>query len=192
MAANFVSFTLIEDERFGKESMEQFFKKFYDIISQAVYYSLFYAYPKSRKSLDENFMRKLIQTFSEIFTGTQIHSASLNHWDDVGASAFVQKSGAGVKGKDPSLADYDINKKTKSRRQVKFMRYSPLVERYLLNHNYETINNVIGWKMKLTQRSEIQKDVDKKFKKFKQILNNAVQTKSQLLDNYGRFCKQID
>jgi len=33
MAANFVSFTLIEDERFGKESMEQFFKKFYDIIS---------------------------------------------------------------------------------------------------------------------------------------------------------------
>ena len=50
--------------------MEQFFKKFYDIISQAVYYSLFYAYPKSRKSLDENFMRKLIQTFSEIFTGT--------------------------------------------------------------------------------------------------------------------------
>jgi hypothetical protein len=54
------------------------------------------------------------------------------------------------------------------------MRYSPLVERYLINHNYETINNVIGWKMKLTQRSEIQKDVDKKFKKFKQILNNAV------------------
>lgn len=58
------------------------------------------------------------------------------------------------------------------------MRYSPLVERYLINHNYETINNVIGWKMKLTQRSEIQKDVDKKFKKFKQILNNAVQTKN--------------
>ena len=60
-----------------------------------------------------------------------------------------------MKGKDPSLADYDINKKTKSRRQVKFMRYSPLVERYLINHNYETINNVIGWKMKLTQRSEV-------------------------------------
>jgi len=28
--------------------------------------------------------------------------------------------------------------------------------------------------------------VDKKFKKFKQILNNAVQTKNQLLDNYSQ------
>lgn len=29
------------------------------------------------------------------------------------------------------------------------MRYSPLVNRYLMNHNYETINNVREWKMKL-------------------------------------------
>ena len=33
MAANYVSFTLIEDDRFYKESLESFFKKFYDIIS---------------------------------------------------------------------------------------------------------------------------------------------------------------
>lgn len=34
------------------------------------------------------------------------------------------------------------------------MRYSPLVERYLMTHNYETMNNVKGWKMLLTQRHE--------------------------------------
>lgn len=55
MAANFVSFTLIEDPRYSEDSKKTFFKKFYDMIAQAVYYSLYYAYPKSRKRLDENF-----------------------------------------------------------------------------------------------------------------------------------------
>lgn len=80
IAANFVSFTLIEDERFTEDAKKRFFKSFYDIIAQAVYYSLFYAYPKSRKRLDETFMRKLLTTFSELFTGTCIHSASFTHW----------------------------------------------------------------------------------------------------------------
>ena len=84
-------------------------------------------------------MRELTNTFSELFTGTQIHSASLGHWD----AAFVQKAIiGGKKNKDASLADYDISKNTNSRREKLFMRYSPLIERYLISHNYETINNV--------------------------------------------------
>lgn len=81
IAANYVSFTLIEDPKYDQKGKEMFFKKFYDIIAQAVYYSLYYAYPKSRKSLDHSFMRQLTNTFSELFTGTQIHSASHDHWD---------------------------------------------------------------------------------------------------------------
>lgn len=160
MAANYVSFTLIEDRRYSEDAKKQFFKKFYDIISQAVYYSLFYAYPKSRKRLDETFMRKLLNNFSELFTGTVIHSATFTHWEDVGASSFITKKASSKNGKDPSLADSDINKNTKSRRERVYMRYSPLVERYLITHNYETINNVKKWQMMLNQRHEIQKDVD--------------------------------
>jgi hypothetical protein len=142
--------------KFTEDAKKQFFKKFYDIISQAVYYSLFYAYPKSRKRLDETFMRKLLNTFSELFTGTVIHSATFTHWEDVGASSFISKSKQnGKNGKDPSLADGDINKNTKCRRENLYMRYSPLVERYLITHNYETINNVKKWQMLLTQRHEI-------------------------------------
>jgi len=33
IAANFVSFTLIEDRKFTEDGKKQFFKKFYDIIS---------------------------------------------------------------------------------------------------------------------------------------------------------------
>ena len=89
--------------------------------------------------------------------------------------------------KDASLADYEISKNTKSRRERLLMRYSPLVERYLLNHNYETINNVRKWNMLLTQRSEVQKDVDKKFRKFKQIASNAMETNKQLSREYRNY-----
>jgi hypothetical protein len=49
------------------------------------------------------------------------------------------------------------------------MKYSPLVERYLMTHKYETMNNVREWKMLLTQRTEIQKEIDAKFDKYKKI-----------------------
>jgi hypothetical protein len=117
-------------------------------------------------------MRELLNLFSELFTGTQIHSATSDHWEDVAGGAFQAKAGAGGKGgKEGSLADFDMNKSTKSTRERLYMRYSPLVERYLITHNYETINNVKKWKMLLTQRNEIQKDVDRKFKKFREISN---------------------
>jgi hypothetical protein len=78
---------------------------------------LYYAYPKSRKRLDEVFMRELISVFSELFTGTTIHSADFKHWEDVGAASFINKNKAGGKGeKDTSLADNDMMKNTKGRR----------------------------------------------------------------------------
>lgn len=125
-------------------------------------------------------MRKLLNNFSELFTGTVIHSATFTHWEDVGASSFITKKASSKNGKDPSLADSDINKNTKSRRERVYMRYSPLVERYLITHNYETINNVKKWQMMLNQRHEIQKDVDKKFKKYWQIAKASIKLKDQL------------
>ena len=99
--------------------------------------------------LDESFMRQLTNTFSELFTGTQIHSASLAHWEwDYCASQ--PKGTSGQSKKEVSLADYELSKNTKSRRDRLLMRYSPLVERYLIMHNYETINNVRKWNMLLT------------------------------------------
>ena len=67
-----------------------------------------------------------------------------------GGAFDAKKGGGGKGGKDASLADFDINKPTKSTREHLYMRYSPLVERYLITHNYETINNVKKWKMLLT------------------------------------------
>lgn len=98
MAANFVSFMLVEDARYEdreyQKAKDQFFRHFYDIISQAVFYTLYLAYPKSRQTLDEAFKRKLTDTFSQLYTGTIIHSATHDHWDDLGGAKTYQKPAA--------------------------------------------------------------------------------------------------
>ena len=134
-------------------------------------------------------MRELTNIFSEKFTGTTIHSASLSHWDQ----AFVQSSSNGTKkGKEASLADYELGKKTKSRQERLEMRYSPLVDRYLKNHNYETINNVRMWKMLLIQRNEIQDEVDKKFKKFKKIADQTMQKHKERTREHKLFIRKMN
>ena len=96
------------------------------------------------------FKKRLTDTFSELYTGTVIHSAKHDHWDNIGGHVAYQKPSEGkAKAKDASLADPEIAKVTKARHEQVQMRYSPLVNRYLMNHNYETINNVREWKMKL-------------------------------------------
>jgi len=49
------------------------------------------------------------------------------------------------------------------------MKYSPMVERYLMTHKYETMNNVRGWKMLLTQDTEYSKEVEKRMKAYLEI-----------------------
>jgi len=68
------------------------------------------------------------------------------------------------------------------------MRYSPLVERYLLTHKYETMNNVRGWKMLMTQRTEAQREADRKLKIYKQIARQ-IERKSKKMDaDYKSAC----
>jgi len=80
MAANYVSFTIVEDIKIDMKSKERFFKTFYDTIAQSVFYSLFYAFPKSRSSLTDEMKRKLLNIFSHLFTGMKIKSAKYEHW----------------------------------------------------------------------------------------------------------------
>lgn len=80
---------------------------------------------------------------------------------------------------------------TKSKRERVHMKYSPLVERYLLTHKYETMNNVKAWQMLLTQRTDIQKEIDEKFEKYKRIAQQALETKKKLSKEYTKNCNEI-
>ena len=83
MAANYVSYTLLEDPRIQKEVKEKYFEKFYNHLSQAVYHCLKAAFPKNRNTIETaTTKRNLLNTFSELFTGMQIHSSKFTQWMD--------------------------------------------------------------------------------------------------------------
>ena len=179
IAANYVSFTIVENVKLDPIIKSKFFENFYDIIAQSVFYSLFYAFPKSRSLLNNEMKRKLLNIFSRLFTGMKIKSAKYEHWSlDLGTGNILQ-GGASKKAnanqrEQISLADVEADKKKgkpikKSNRERIIMKYSPLVERYLFSHKYETMNNVREWKMLLTQRTDVQKEIDQKFEKYKKI-----------------------
>lgn len=83
-----------------------------------------------------------------------------------------------------TLADIRRKNTVKSNRQRINMRYSPLVERYLLTHKYETMNNVRGWKMLMTQRTEAQKEADRKFRVYRQIAKQIEQKCQRMKADY--------
>lgn len=43
---------------------QSFFKRYFDIIAQAVFYSYFYAFPKSRSEFNDELKKDLINEFS--------------------------------------------------------------------------------------------------------------------------------
>lgn len=91
IAANYVSFTIVENVRLDPQIKAKFFENFYDIIAQSVFYSLFYAFPKSRSLLNNEMKRKLLNIFSYMFTGMKIKSAKFEHWSlDLGTGNILQ------------------------------------------------------------------------------------------------------
>jgi len=90
LAANFVSFFI----RFRTSKQSFIFTYFYDLISQAVFFSLFFAYPKSRTKFDINLIFKLLKEFARLFNGPRIRSptlALLSHWTlDLGTGNIIE------------------------------------------------------------------------------------------------------
>ena len=72
------------------------------------------------------------------------------------------------------------------------MKYSPLVERYLKAHKYETMNNVREWKMLLTERTQMQKMVDEKFAKYQIIAEQVDAEREGLSKDYDVFIAEIN
>lgn len=80
-----------------------FFQIYFDIISQGVFYSFFYAFPKSREVFNDSFKRFIFDTFTQLFTGINISPKSkfikgsdyefISHWClDLGAGDVLKSS----------------------------------------------------------------------------------------------------
>lgn len=201
MAANYVSYTLVEDDSISKTTKTKFFNAFYNHLSQAVYHCLKTAFPKNRNRIEKaETKRDLLNTFSELFTGMVIQSAKFSKWTEAnkvggggiaGTGAAANKQNGKNAAQEVSLADIRRKGPLKAFRGRITMRYSPLVERYLLTHKYETMNNVRGWKMLMTQHSEAQRDADRKLRIYKQIARN-IERKCKKMDDDFEDQKKAD
>jgi hypothetical protein len=85
MSRNYINlFLSITD----KADNSLFFKTYFDVLSQGVFYSFFYAYPLSRSKFNDDLKKKLMDEFSYQFTGVQISNTQyyLDSWNlDLGA-----------------------------------------------------------------------------------------------------------
>jgi hypothetical protein len=92
MAANYVSYTLVEVPEVPLDGKRKYFAKFYNHLSQAVYHALKLAFPKDRKDIETPATkRKLLNIFSLLFTGITVHSAKFNKWQDSDATTAAQQ-----------------------------------------------------------------------------------------------------
>lgn len=122
---------------------EIFFENFYDCMAQAVFYNMFFAYPKSRSRLNsEEFKRKIYELVSLKITGISVSNQGYKKWIlDLGAGNVLT-----TQSQKPSDALYSVLlppiRKKQTKRKMQQLRYSPLVKRYLSSKRYEAINSI--------------------------------------------------
>jgi hypothetical protein len=72
-----------------------FFRQYFDLLSQSVFYAFFYAFPKSRSRFDDSLKIKLLKLFSKTFTGIEICNSNnyIEKWSlDLGTGNILHKS----------------------------------------------------------------------------------------------------
>jgi len=175
-----------------KTANEEFFKKYFDILAQGVFYSFFYAFPKSRSEFGDQFKRELIEEFSYLFTGVHISNAPkyFERWNlDLGAGNILRK----VEKKknvifeqsepeQPLLPLIPVRSQVKSHKQRVAMdiRFSPILERYINKYQYKTKNYVIKFRMKFTHMDKHQEQTEENFRNYLKIADEIKRTALRL------------
>lgn len=105
---------------------------------------MYFAYPKSQSKIDNDEIKRLmLDEISYIFTGTTVKSAKFDHWKiEQPGTVMSYKKKAHQEEEELSLAEIKKKGNLRAKREPVKMKYSPLVERYLKGHKYETMNNV--------------------------------------------------
>lgn len=169
ISANFVAlFNSVTHSR-----KDYFFRFYADAVAQAVLYSMFLAYPKSRVYFTEKFRKILIIRVAYWTTGICPEFVDTSHWKlNLGGGDVLQSTtsqarpsqggkpgqplvaapaGAGGGGGD---AQRQRSLAHRAPRPLKTLRYSPLVRRYLQSRKYSSVNLVRATRMSMTTAEE--------------------------------------
>eukprot|EP00397_Hematodinium_sp_SG-2012_P057675 GEMP01072324.1.p1 GENE.GEMP01072324.1~~GEMP01072324.1.p1 ORF type:complete len:342 (+),score=50.26 GEMP01072324.1:56-1081(+) len=183
ISVNYVGlFTLLE------ASKKDFFFKFYaDAIAQAVLYSMFLAYPKSRVHFTHKFRQELIVRIAYWTTGIKPEFISTAHWKlDLGGGDVLQSTAETGK-----PAEIPQGLKTRAPRPVKFLCYSPLVEHFLMSKKFESQNFVRPVKIALTSAEARAHLMDQKHQLLLARAHTCRQNSSNLMQEYEEASNEL-
>lgn len=154
-----------------------YFRWYADAVAQAVLYSMFLAYPKSRVKFTEKFRKELITRISYWTTGICPEFVDSRHWKlDLGGGDVLQPTtsaaawaghehGRGsaqpVLGHD-ALVGQRASLAHRAPRPVKRLGHSPLVQHYLRMRKYSSVNLVRATRMLMTSAEERSRLMDVK------------------------------
>jgi len=213
ISANFVGlFSTV-----GHQRKDFFFKSYADAVAQAVLYSMFVAYPKSRVNFTDAFRKELVSRISYWTTGICPEFVDTSHWKlnlgggDVLQSAPAQAfqkpadatggrslASAGAAGQPMfGMLSADSLKGTRASlahrapRPTKTLRYSPLVAHFLRARRYTSVNLVQSVKMRLTTAEERVKLVDAKHANMVERANQSCETCDRLAVEYEEMMQKV-
>jgi hypothetical protein len=179
-----------------------FFRRYYDAISQAVLFSMFLAYPKSRVKFTDEFRRDLMLRFAKWTTGIEPEFVDTSHWKlnlgggDVLQSTQTTQSSVKLPIADASKSGALIGRQRESLarrapRPVQQLRYSPLVEHFLRKKRYHSSNLIQPLSMALTSAEERCKLMDEKHAVLVDRAAKARYESQDMLEQYVLFEKEL-
>jgi len=176
MAKNYIDLFL----SVSGSNKQSFFKNYFNVLSQGVFYSFFYACPKSRDELNDKMKEVFLSQFSILFTGIEISNPKdyfSNWYLDLGAGNILKadyESSEESTSKLPSLIFKDTIQ-LKVERTKQELRYSPIILTYLGTENYQTRNVVKGYQMNFSKISTDKEEVEKRFDEYREIAKKVNQ-----------------
>lgn len=206
ISVNFVAlFNLVPPAR-----KDFFFRCYADAVAQAVLYSMFLAYPKSRVHFTEKFRKDLIIRISHWTTGVCPEFVDASHWKlNLGGGDVLQSTssqswprggqlGDGSRGgtSGQSLLSFDslAGRRTslahRAPRPLRTLRYSPLVAHFLKSRKYSSVNLVRATRMSMTTAEERARLMDMKHKLLVEKATEARQNCDAKVQEYTDLCNQ--
>ncbi|CAG9324342.1 unnamed protein product [Blepharisma stoltei] len=189
IAYNYVQLFLSVDLNYR----DKFFETYYDDLAQAVYYSLFFAFPKSRSLImSETFMSSFFDLLCEEVTGVPVCNLAYEKWDlDLGAGNVLRNKLKRQNTNTSSLPD--LQKPLAPQKKLLHMKYSPLVDRYMKGRRYEGYNVVQSWHLRYSLRNlDKQREVASRMSKYRSLASQTVKNTKQRFKKFEEYRDKVD
>lgn len=177
-----------------------FFDKYADAIAQAVLYTMFLAYPKSRVHFTEKFRQRLVTHISYWTTGIMPEFVDTKHWklnlgggDVLHSTTVATAEGPSLVAKvaEDAAAGSQTSLAHRAPRPVKTLRYSPLIEHFLKSKKYSSVNFIRPTRMSMTLAEERSRLMDVKHALLIDRAHQAKQCSDDLMAEYDELCTDL-